>query len=107
VIRAGELDTLVTVKASVDGKDAEGGVTKTWSTTIGTGWFQMVPAGGSEVLASGQREAMQVYEFRGRYNAAVLPTHRLMVGSRTFGIIAIRPIPRAGEMVIVAEERAG
>lgn len=102
---AGQLDTLVTIKAATDGKDTEGGVTKTWSTTVGTGWFMMRPVGGREALASGQREAMQTYEFTGRYNAAVKPDQQLVVGTRTFAVLAVRPIPREGSMVLVAEER--
>lgn len=104
-MRAGRMDTLVTVQSSTDSKDSRGGVTKTWSTTVCTGWFDVEPVGGAETLASGQREAMQTYEFRGRYNALVKPDHRLVIGSRTFAILAIRPEPRNGEMVIVAEER--
>lgn len=104
-MRAGELDTLVTIKASTDGVDSEGGVTKTWDTTVGTGWFRVRPVGGTERPASGQVEAMGEYEFLGRYTSAVRPDMQLVVGARTFAIRSVQPIPRDGSMLVYATER--
>lgn len=103
-MRAGELNHPGTIQRATETRDAVGGVTQSW-VTHATGWFQILPLSGKEYIAAQQVNAEVTHTIRGRWVEGVLPKMRLLVGARTFDILAAMNWTEANqELRIMAKE---
>ena len=103
-IRAGELDTRITIEQRSTTQDAAGEPAVEWD-EFAERWASIERTPGSEVWASAQRGGRVPTVFRLRYLAGVLPEMRVVAQGRVFDIKSVvRPRGRASEMLLVTEE---
>ncbi len=104
-IRAGELDTRITIEERAATQDAAGEPATTWD-TFADRWASIERTPGSEVWASAQRSGRVPTVFRLRYLEGVKPAMRVVLGTSVFDIRSVvRPSGRAPDMLLVCEER--
>lgn len=93
-MQAGRLRQRVALQSSTVAADTFGEPIQTW-TTYSTVWADVQPMSGRERLYAQQAGAEINFRVVIRYNVLVLPTHRIVWGTRTLEISAV--IDTAGE----------
>lgn len=87
-MKAGDLRHQVTIQRLVQGQGASGEVTLTW-TPFATVWGAVEPLSGREYWQAQQTASETSIRVRVRYLAGVVPTMRVLYGSRVFEILSI------------------
>jgi SPP1 family predicted phage head-tail adaptor len=107
-MRAGSLDTRVTIESRVLSQDTLGAPVETWS-TFRTMWAEVTDQRGLEVAAGRlmQTQAVRQTIVRMRYVAGLTPLMRLRFGGRTMDIKAISQRGRKAYHDIVCEDTNG
>jgi SPP1 family predicted phage head-tail adaptor len=103
-MRAGKLDTSITIQSRSTSRDALGGPVETW-TNVATTWAEVQEQRGQEYAAGRllQTQAVRTTILRTRYVANVDATMRVIEGSRTLQIVSVATIGRNEGLEIVAE----
>jgi SPP1 family predicted phage head-tail adaptor len=103
-IRAGELDTRISIEVRSTTQDAAGEPAVEWQ-PFAQRWASIERTPGSEVWASAQRSGRVPTVFRLRYLDGVKPAMRVVVGTSVYDIKSVvRPSGRAPDMLLVTEE---
>lgn len=107
MIRAGDLDRLVTIEQPTETRNAIGEKAQTWS-SFATWWTQKQRAGGSETLAAGQRFGSAVDLWKGRYISGVTTKMRINDGGVTYDIVEVDDSGRRteGGMFLTTRQRS-
>lgn len=89
----GKMDRLITLQSFTSTQDAEGGVTKSWSTGYQV-WAQVIQQGGREMFKHEQVSAEVDTIFRLYMNATVIPTvqDRIVYNSTNYNISGVREL---------------
>ena len=88
MLRTGRLRELVTIQQNTPTRDGHGQPVESWSAF--TTWrCEIAPVRGREYFASQQFAAETTHKLTGHWISGVLPTMRLVHGSRTFRIEAV------------------
>lgn len=100
----GKLRHRVTIQERTVEKDDVGQAIETWD-TFDTVWASVEPLRGREYFAAAQANAQVTHKVTIRYLDGVLPTMRVLFGSRVLTIDAIlNTEERNREMVLMCEE---
>ncbi len=84
--------------------DTGGGTVMGW-TTINTVWASIEPVNGSEIVIAGRLSGTITHRIHMRYDPAITPAMRFMLGSRVFNIRSIKNIQEQNRALeILAEE---
>lgn len=103
-IRAGELDTRISIEARSTTQDATGEPDTTWD-VFAERWASIERTPGSELWGSAQRNGRVPTIFRLRCLAGVMPAMRVVAQGRVFDVKSVvRPSGRSGEMLLVTDE---
>jgi len=84
-VSAGRLRHRVRVDVPVETPDGAGGLTVVW-TPLATVWAEICPQQAREAVTAQQVEARTTHLIRLRYRFDILPTMRVVFGTRTFAI---------------------
>jgi len=104
MIRAGNLEHLVTIQQATETRGADGSVIQTWG-TLGTEWAEISPKQGDEKYAAQGIIAEVVHEIRMHYRSTVTPKMRILYGARVFEIQSVLNWREASaEMLLVCLE---
>lgn len=87
-MKSGQLRHRVTVQSLTVTQDEYGAPVETW-TTMATVWVSIEPLEGREYFAARQVNAEVTGRIRMRYLPGVLPSMRVLYGTRTFNILSI------------------
>lgn len=89
-VRAGDLDTLITITTPIVTQDSYGGKIETYS-TLTTAWakVQFNAGGRREATISGGSKLENQIKFTIRYLSSLQPNHRIVLNSKTYEILAI------------------
>lgn len=104
MMRAGPMRHRVTIQERSAAVDAAGQPLNTW-TTFASRWAAIERTPGNEVFASAQRNGRVPVVFRLRYLSGVMPSMRLVFGTKVHNILSA--IDQAGmgeELLITCEE---
>ena len=106
-MRAGRLDTRITIEQPSESQDAYGEVDQTWS-TLATVWAEVYPMSGSESFKGQQVFAEDVLVFRIRHRSDVTRKMRIDHGGTKYDIevIAEPRGTRSEVLEITAKARA-
>lgn len=87
-MRAGALRHLVQIQYPTTTRDANGGVTQTW-TLLTTRWAELIALGHGGEGATGDRQrAEATHEMTIRYLSSLSPKHRVVYEGMTFNIVS-------------------
>lgn len=104
----GTYDKRATIQSRTGARDALGNVDPTWS-DVARRWCSLVDQSGNELYRAQQVDptVTAVVTLREQY-PGLSPEHRLVIGSRTFGIVSVLGAsdrtPRHGQMLACKEE---
>ncbi len=87
-MQAGRLRHRITIQNFTSTKDDFGQPIESWSTFAAV-WASVEPLTGREYFQAQQTQAETSYRVRIRYRAGVVPTMRVIHGSRTLEILAV------------------
>lgn len=88
MISAGRLRELVTIQRATSARDSHGQPIETWSAH--TTWrCEIAPVRGREYFAAQQFAAETTHKLTGHWISGVLPTDRVLHGSRVFRIESV------------------
>jgi SPP1 family predicted phage head-tail adaptor len=104
-IRAGQLDTLVTIEEPTEGAADELGETvDTWS-TVGKEWAEITTLAGQELYYAAQVNPEATVQVLMYYRADLQPYWRIKHGSRELYIVALVPDVRLTEVKCYCREQ--
>jgi SPP1 family predicted phage head-tail adaptor len=104
-MQAGKLRTRLTIQNAMTLIDPYGESLKTW-TTLATVWGSVEPLRMQEYFEAQQTQAKATHRIEIRYLPGVLPTQRIVMGSRIFEITAVlNPQERNARLQILAVEK--
>lgn len=95
-MRAGRLRNVGTIQTNTPSRDAIGGEVASWSAYASGWWFELLQARGGEALRGRTVHAQANYVGIGRYVSGVTTKMRLVLGSRTFDILAVNNVDNRG-----------
>jgi len=106
-VRAGQMDTQVTVQSPTEGFSSAGGVVETWA-TVRTPWVQRRQTGGNESLRSDRETPEQAVEFWGHYVdwSDITTRHRILLGGVQHNIVRVDLVRAKGSALIVCTVRS-
>jgi|CXWL01.1.fsa_nt_gi head-tail adaptor len=87
-MRTGKQRLEATIQSVASTQDTIGGEVKTPSTATATWYCELVHVNGGEVFRGRQVHGSANYAAIGQYVAGVTTKHRLVIGARTFEILA-------------------
>ena len=87
-MRAGALKHKITIQEKTQTSDGMGGYTETWK-ELYTVWAAIWPVSGREYIATGRKEGEVTHRIQIRYREGIMPSHRVLYGSRVFDIRAV------------------
>ena len=90
-LQAGELRHLVTVQKATEGRDAQGGVTRSWTTHAST-WASIRPLSGNERVTAMQVSELVTHRVIMRYVSGLTCSMRVLFGSRVLSLVNILDI---------------
>lgn len=103
-MRAGSLDTRISIQRRVATQDTAGEPALAWE-TVAERWASLERTPGREIWNSAQRAGRVPTVFRLRYLAGVTPDMRVVAQGRVFDIKSVvRPSGRAAELSLVCDE---
>lgn len=103
-LNAGGLRHRVTIQTPTHAQDTQGGLTESWANG-NTVWASIETLYGRELMYARQSESQATCLIRMRYDATITERHRLLFGTRTFGIESINNVDeRNAEMVLSCRE---
>ena len=91
-MRSGRQHNEATIQAIASSQDAIGGEVKTASTLVQTWYCELVHVKGGEVFRGRQVHGSANTMAIGQYVDGVTTKHRLLVGARTFDILAVNNV---------------
>lgn len=101
---AGRRQHQVILQSATATRDGAGAEVVTWG-TVATVWGVVEPLSGREYWAAQQQAAEMSYRVRIRYRAGVLPTWRVLYGSRVFLVLSVIDVnERHEEMQLMCRE---
>jgi SPP1 family predicted phage head-tail adaptor len=87
-MKAGSLRHRVQIQTFSEARDADGGITPTW-TTAATRWASVEPLRGNEFFNASQVKGNVTHRVVMRYYAGLTPTDRIVHDSRNLNIVAV------------------
>lgn len=103
-MRAGHLRRRIAIQALTEGTDAAGGPTRAY-TTFATVWAALEPSNGRESDQADAYTARVTTKITIRYLTGLVPTMRVLYGTRTFNILGVIDVEERHEtMVLQCEE---
>jgi SPP1 family predicted phage head-tail adaptor len=100
-MRAGKLDTPITIKSLTTGQDAAGAPTTSYAALSGApSWAQYLPLRGEERALAGQLSEVTEFKLRIRRDTRVDSTHRVTVDDVDCEILGVEDNRRQGDMVL-------
>lgn len=104
-MEAGKLRHKVTLQSLTTGQDSAGAATESWSNFATSIWASVEPLSGREYFQAQQVASETSIRVRIRYRAGIVPTMRVVYGSRKFEILAIiDPEERHREIQLMCSE---
>jgi len=93
-LRAGQLRNRLIVQVVTQSQDAQGGLVETW-TDVGYAWGSLETLSGRELMYAAQCNSLATMRITIRYFSGLTERHRLVFGTRTFGIESINNVDEA------------
>lgn len=107
-MQAGKLDRLITIQELVTGRDAAGGVTKTWVDFAADIWGGVMYLSGIETIKADAPVAVRKCSWEIRYLPGVVETMRIVEtneeGTTYFDIKNVQPRGRRRQLFLVCEQ---
>ncbi len=88
----------VDIQSLTETTDDQGGFTKAWATDA-TVWAEIVPMKGYERFQAQQTQTPLTHKVTMRYRTGVTTAHRLLYGSRVFGIKEVINVDERGSFL--------
>lgn len=85
----GRLRHRIELRHISESQDSYGELVTTWPSAFTTVWGSVRPMQGSELENAQQISAEVTHKIRIRHNAALIPTDRIVFGSREFDVVHI------------------
>lgn len=99
-LKAGRLNTLVTVEGETRTANGQGGWTTGWG-SVGQLWAEIIGMSGDEAVTAAVERSSQRWRITVRNEIAITPKNRLNDGERVYDVRSVIPDPKAPREALV------